>query len=78
MARDDGGLRRVEVGFTGGQVILIRLSERVHEQLQRAVQDGKQRWYEVETSDGIVGLDLGQVAFLKLETSEHRVGFSGL
>lgn len=78
MARDEGEMRRVEVGFTGGQVILMRLSERSHEQLRRAVQDGKQRWYEVETVDGTVGLDLGQVSFLKLEASEHRVGFSGL
>lgn len=78
MARDEGEARRVEVGFTGGQVILMRLSERSHEQLRRAVQDGKQRWYEAETIDGIVGLDLGQVSFLKLEASEHRVGFSGL
>ena len=78
MARDGGEARRVEVGFTGGQVILMRLSERTHEQLRRAVQDGKQRWYEVETVDGVVGLDLGQVSFLKLENAEHRVGFSGL
>ena len=78
MARDDGDLRRVEVGFTGGQVISVRLSQRAHEQLQRAVQDGKQRWYEVESSDGVVGVDLGQISFVKLESSEHRVGFSGL
>jgi len=78
VARDGGEARRVEVGFTGGQVILMRLSERTHEQLRRAVQDGKQRWYEVETVDGVVGLDLGQVSFLKLENAEHRVGFSGL
>lgn len=78
MARDEGEMRRIELGFTGGQVILMRLNERSHEQLRRAVQDGKHRWYEVETVDGIVGLDLGQVSFLKLEASEHRVGFSGL
>ena len=78
MAGNDGELRRIEAGFNGGQVILMRLSEREHEQLRRAVQDGKQRWYEVETVDGVVGLDLGQISFLKLEASEHRVGFSGL
>jgi hypothetical protein len=78
VARDGGEMRRVEVGFNGGQVILMRLNERAHDQLRRAVQEGKQRWYEVETIDGIVGLDLGQISFLKLETAEHRVGFSGL
>jgi hypothetical protein len=78
VARDGGETRRVEVGFTGGQVILMRLDERSHDQLRRAVQEGKQRWYEVETVDGVVGLDLGQVSFLKLESAEHKVGFSGL
>ena len=77
MARE-GETHRIEVGFNGGQVILMRVSERSHEQLRRAVEDGKQRWYEVETADGIVGLDLGQISFLKLENAEHRVGFSGL
>jgi hypothetical protein len=77
MARE-GEMRRIEVGFNGGQVILMRVSERSHEQLRRAVEDGKQRWYEVETADGIVGVDLGQISFLKLENAEHRVGFSGL
>jgi hypothetical protein len=76
MARD-GDLRRVEVGFSGGQAILMRLEERAYDQLRKAVQNGK-RWYEVETIDGLVALDLGQVVFVKLDTPEHRVGFSGL
>ena len=70
-------MRRVEVGFSGGQVILMRLADKAYDQLRRAVQDGK-RWYEVETADGVVALDLGQVVFVKLESAEHRVGFSGL
>jgi hypothetical protein len=76
MARD-GEMRRVEVGFSGGQAILMRLNDKSYDQLRRAVQDGK-RWYEVETIDGLVALDLGQVVFMKLEAAEHRVGFSGL
>ena len=77
MARDDGDIRRVEVGFSGGQVILMRVGDKAYDQLRRAVQDGK-RWYEVETVDGVVALDLGQVLFLKLEAADHKVGFSGL
>jgi hypothetical protein len=77
MARDAGDMRRVEVGFSGGQAILMRLQDKAYDQLRRAVQDGK-RWYEVETVDGVVALDLGEVVFVKLETAEHRVGFSGL
>jgi hypothetical protein len=77
MARDGGEARRVEVGFSGGQVILMRLADKPYDQLRRAVQNGK-RWYEVETMDGVVSLDLGQVQFLKLEAPDHKVGFSGL
>ena len=77
MARDGGGMRRVEVGFSGGQVILMRMEDKAYDQLRRSVQDGK-RWTEVETADGVVSLDLGQVQFLKLESADHKVGFSGL
>jgi hypothetical protein len=77
MARDSGEVRRVEMGFAGGQVILMRLPEKSYEQLRRAVQDGRS-WYDVETVDGVVAVNLAQVVFVKLESSEHRVGFSGL
>jgi hypothetical protein len=73
----DGDIRRVEAGFSGGQVILMRVGDKAYDQLRKAVQDGK-RWYEVETVDGVVALDLGQVQFLKLEGGDHKVGFSGL
>ena len=55
----------------------MRLPSKAYEQLRRAVQDGK-RWNEVETADGVVSLDLGQVVFVKLESADHKVGFSGL
>jgi hypothetical protein len=77
MARESGDLRRVEVGFSGGQVILVRLTEKSYEQLRKAVQDGRS-WYDVETADGVVAVNLTQVVFVKLESAEHRVGFSGL
>ena len=77
MAREAGDMRRVEVGFSGGQVIQMRLTQNAYDQLRRTVQDGK-RWAEVETDDGIVALDAGEVVFVRIETAEHRVGFSGL
>jgi len=77
VARDAGEPKRVEVGFSGGQVIMMRLAEKPYEQLRKAVQDGRS-WYDVETVDGLVAVNLAQVVFVKLESSEHRVGFSGL
>jgi hypothetical protein len=69
--------KRVEVGFIGGQAIAVRLADDVYDRLRRALADGA-RWYDVDTADGPIALDLGQVVFLRLDNAEHRVGFSGL
>jgi phosphosulfolactate synthase (CoM biosynthesis protein A) len=69
-------INRVEVGFAGGQSIVLRISEGAYDQLRRAVQEGR-GWQEVETSDGMVALDTRQIVFVKRESSEHRIGFSG-
>jgi hypothetical protein len=70
-------VKRVEVGFTGGQAIALRLSNDAYERLRRGLSEGG-RWFEVESADGLVSLDLSQVVFVRLDASEHRVGFSGL
>ena len=68
--------RRAALGFTGGgQVLSLRLAEDQLTALRKALQDGSQRWYEVEATDGAVLVDLGQVAYLRVESGEHRVGF---
>jgi hypothetical protein len=68
--------RRAALGFTGGgQVLSLRVSDDVLEALRKALQDGNQRWYEVEATDGAVLVDLGQVSYLRVESGEHRVGF---
>jgi hypothetical protein len=69
--------KRVEVGFSGGQAIALRLSDDSYERLRRSLADGG-RWVEVETLDGPISLDVSQVVFLRLDAAEHRVGFSGL
>jgi hypothetical protein len=73
---DRNDVKRVEVGFAGGQSIVLRISEDAYERLRKAVQDGR-GWQEIDTSDGMVALDTRQVAFVKRESSEHRIGFSG-
>jgi len=77
VARGDKTLRRGEVGFSGGQAIMVSLSEKAHEDLCRVVQD-RGGWYEVEDEDGTVALDLAQVVFVKTVAAERRVGFSGV
>ena len=76
MARETEEPRRVEVGFSGGQAVVIRISDKQYEGLRKAAQN-RDGWYEVDTADGVVALDLGQVVFVKREPGEHRIGFSG-
>jgi hypothetical protein len=73
---EDRDFKRVEVGFSGGQAIVVRIADDVYDRFRKAVQDGK-GWHELETLDGVVALDLGEVVFVKREPGEHRIGFSG-
>jgi hypothetical protein len=73
---DDRDFKRVEVGFSGGQAIVLRIADDAYDRLRRAVQNGK-GWYELDTQDGLVALDVGEVVFVKREPSEHRIGFTG-
>ncbi len=67
--------RRAAIGFQGGQVLSLRLSESQLTELRQALRDGRDRWNEVEAADGAVLVDLGQVVYLRVESDEHRVGF---
>ena len=67
--------RRSSVGFQGGQVLSLRLSQEALDGLRTALQDGRDRWKEVDAADGAVLLDLGQVVYLRTESDEQRVGF---
>jgi hypothetical protein len=67
--------RRGAIGFQGGQVLSLRLPEEQLDTLQRVLREGRERWHEVEASDGAVLVDLGQVVYLRVESDEHRVGF---
>lgn len=67
--------RRSSVGFQGGGVLSLRISQEALDALREAMRDGRERWHEVDAADGAVLLDLGQVAYLRTESDEQRVGF---
>jgi hypothetical protein len=67
--------RRSSVGFQGGQVLSLRLSQEALDGLRGALQEGRERWSQVDAEDGAVLLDLGQVVYLRTESDEQRVGF---
>ena len=64
---------RLSIGFQGGQVLAVRLSEQQLKDLVKAL--GSQGWHEIESEDGPVRLDLGQVVYVTTEMEEPRVGF---
>lgn len=67
--------QRVEIGFEGGQVISTRLSEADLRDLRTELERGG--WYDLPTEDGTIALYLGKVAFVRVDSGEHRVGFGG-
>jgi hypothetical protein len=64
---------RVEIGFEGGQVISTRLSDEDLKNLRQRLDQGG--WYDLHTEEGTIALYLGKVAFVRIESGEHRVGF---
>ena len=66
--------QKVEIGFEGGQVVAVRLSEDELKDLRKQVEKGG--WHDVKTEDGVLALYLGKVSFLRIDSGAHRVGFS--
>ena len=67
--------RKAAVGFQGGQVLSLRLSDSQLTELRTAMREGRERWHEVEAADGAIVVDLGQIVYLRVESDEHRIGF---
>lgn len=65
--------RRVTIGFQGGQVLALRLADDQLKALNGAL--GKDGWHEIESEDGPVRVDLGQIVYLSAEGDDLRVGF---
>jgi hypothetical protein len=71
-------MKRVEIGFGGGQVMSARLAARRLEALREALMstDRPANWYELESEDGAISLDLRQVVFVRVAAAPHTIGFS--
>ena len=65
---------RVDIGFIGGQVLTVRLEEGSLKGLRKAL-DRDAGWHDLESEDGEVALDLAKIAYVRLDSGEHRVGF---
>ena len=68
--------RRIDIGFQGGQVLSVRVTQEVHDAFRKALSDsGSESWFELQTQDSDVHIDLSQVVYVRLDTEDHQVGF---
>jgi hypothetical protein len=65
--------RKVTVGFQGGQVLALRLTDAQLSALNKALGTGG--WHEIDGEDGPVRVDLAQVVYVSADSDELRVGF---
>ena len=65
---------RVEIGFSGGQVVATRLEKKQRDALRDALVRGE-GWFDLETEDGTLAIERSQVVFVRIAAAEHRVGF---
>lgn len=65
--------RSLSIGFIGGQVIAVRVEQKQVDALYQML--GSTGWHALDAEDGPVRLDLAQVAFVRSDDGEHRVGF---
>lgn len=65
--------RRIGIGFQGGQVLALRVTDEQLAALNEAL--GGRGWHEVDSEEGPVRLDLAQVVYVRSESDELRVGF---
>jgi hypothetical protein len=68
--------KRIDIGFQGGQVLPARVKQSSFDALRSSLSDERaERWFELETQDSKIAIDLSQVVYVRIDTDEQRVGF---
>jgi hypothetical protein len=67
---------RVSIGFSGGQIVEVRIDDGKLKDLRKALEKGD-GWLDLDAEEGMVAIDLGQVVFIRSATSPQRIGFGG-
>lgn len=65
--------RRIEVGFDGGQVLALRISDEELASLRDAL--GRGGWHRLTSDDSEVELSLDKLVFIKTAGDAQKVGF---
>ena len=67
---------RVSIGFSGGQVVEVKLEDPKLKNLRKAL-DEADGWTDLDTDEGVVSIDLRQVVFVRSAATPQRIGFGG-
>lgn len=67
-------LQRITIGFHG-QALAARVKPDQLASLRKALEKAGGGWLDLEAEDGTIALDLDKVVFVRVETSDQRVGF---
>ena len=67
---------RIEIAFTGGQILGALASEQAVDELTRALADGGV--YELEADDGRYVLPLAAIVYVRRYFRETQIGFGGI
>lgn len=69
-------LKRIDLGFEGGQILSARVEKDAYEALHKALAKGDaDRWHQLDTADADIAIDLSKVVYLRVDTEERGVGF---
>ena len=63
--------QRVEIGFDGGQVVAVA-ARRGGAEGPAHGSSSSGGWHDLETEDGDVALDLGKVAFVRVDSGDAQ------
>ncbi len=70
---ETAALRRVEVGFDGGQVLAVRIPEAELKTLRSSL--GGEGWHRFVTDEAEVDVDLAKLVFVRAAGDGTKVGF---
>ena len=66
-------VKRVSLGFRGGQVLALRLGDEALAALESALAGGG--WHDLRHDEGSARVNLDQLVYLQVDSAEPRVGF---
>ena len=69
--------RKIEIGFSGGQVLALRMEDKPLAKLRDALESSGEGWTELSTEDGELTIDLAEVVFVRSAGGRAGIGFMG-